>query len=68
MEARECTERLVAMSGHFFEVMMATCRRLGIAGKGAGKSSYIQRAFRRLRKNDDKKLQHDDLCIGLPLH
>ena len=63
MEARECTARLVATTGHFFGVMMDNCHHLGIAGKGAGKSSYIQRAFRRLWKNYGKKLHQDDLCI-----
>ena len=63
MEARESNERLVVTTGHFFEVIMANCHHLGIAGRRAGKSSYIQRAFRRLRKNYGKKLQQDDLCI-----
>ena len=40
----------MATTGHLFEDMMATYNRLDIAGRVAGKSSYTQRAFRRLRR------------------
>ena len=41
---------IITLDGHLFEDMMATCHHLDIAGRVAGKSSYTQRAFRRLRK------------------
>ena len=69
MEAREGpniedrAERLVATTGHLFEDMMATCHRLDIAGMVAGKSSYTQRAFRRLRKKYGVEVQQDHLSI-----
>ena len=55
--------RLVATTGHLFEVMMATCCHLDIAGRVADTSSYTQRAFRRLQKKYGVELHQDDLGI-----
>ena len=42
---------------------MATCHHLDIAGRVAGKSSYSQWAFGRLRKKYGVELHQDDLGI-----
>ena len=45
------------------EDMMATCNNLDIAGGVAGKSSYTQRAFRRLRKKYGVELHQDNVSV-----
>ena len=52
---------IVALDGHLFEAMMATCHHLDFGV--AGKSCYTQRAFRRLQEKYGVELHQGDLGI-----